>query len=1250
MQSSSAEQPEESIWLKRIFAAPASAIEKVRERLHTRMDVLSEEAADRMDAGLDDDPETTFELDDLHNRDTALESLLSKRASYLQLSVRKEELMTALKQAVRARKGVEEAKAANSKAKADLQEMESEFSTILKSCQQDLREILDAPVAAGDARTLQQIAVQSTQAPAVRPEQEEIIPSSSRIAQTQLRTEMPPPSSFQRDHKSNFTNLDHPHPSRPATSKKLAPAPVLHSDTSTFMDDEINDLDLIDASKEHYSNRMGTPPAPYDDDDFGMGDDDDMWEAAQHIVAPNQNVVQGRQVFSETSGNRQAKPPSATKSKKTTDKLSEDLERRNFSFPWSQDVKRALKERFKLKGFRESQVEAINATLAGKDVFVLMPTGGGKSLCYQLPSLVSSGKTRGVTVVVSPLVSLMEDQVAHLQMLNIQAFLINGDTSSEQRGFIMEKFGDRDVEKFIQLLYVTPEMLGKSQRMLNAFEQLHRNGRLARIVIDEAHCVSQWGHDFRPDYKALGSVRQKFPGVPVMALTATATDNVRVDTIHNLGMKGCEVFKRSFNRSNLYYEVRTKGKAAEDVDAVARLIKDNYRKQTGIVYCLSRKNCETFAKELKGKGIGAHHYHAGLQPDEKSQIQRDWQSGKHQVIVATIAFGMGIDKANVRFVVHHSMPKSLEGYYQETGRAGRDGQPSGCYLFYAYRDVAMLRKMIDQNDDASREQKNRQRQMLTRMELFCTNETDCRRVQVLNYFNEPFTRDACNGQCDNCRSDATFNSVDLTAYAQQAVSLVTKATGGGGGSAADDYDGYGRRSSSHVTVNQLVDIFRGSGGKKIKDEWSYVAEFGAGSDLNRGVVERIFHRLLSEDVLRELHVVKAGFPHQYVSLGQLREQYNQGKKFEMQIPASENAKNVGRKISKKNDASKSVGKISGPSRTREIPTSTNVSSPVQAAAKRTTTVRKTTAHQHDAFIATDDDMDDDDDDAFEPVRQVGKAPKSNVRQLGPPITSDVTMDSLDDIHRALVEQFVQEADAKCKDIMKRKGLRFQPFTTSILRQMAIDFTDTEDKMLSIRGIDPEKVKIHGKPFLALVAKYRDHYNGAMQAEFDSDDENLDGVVDKHAQNVINLVSDDDADEDEDNAMDSLPSEEDDDDGEESTYFQTAPEVAAFNARLSQVQPLGLRTTAVSRTTSKPPAKKRKKSNWVAKGSGAASASRGKARTSNLSDYRFNAETTTQRAPQRRVKSGARVGNASSSRSGSSQHTAGGNRGIEMMPT
>ncbi|KAF1824979.1 ATP-dependent DNA helicase, partial [Dissoconium aciculare CBS 342.82] len=823
------------------------------------------------------------------------------------------------------------------------------------------------------------------------------------------------------------------------------------------------------------------------------------------------------QVFSETSGNRQTKPASATKSKKMTDKLSEDLERRNFSFPWSQDVKRALKERFKLKGFRESQVEAINATLAGKDVFVLMPTGGGKSLCYQLPALVSSGKTRGVTVVVSPLVSLMEDQVAHLQKLNVQAFLINGDTSYDQRDFIMEKFGDSNVEMFIQLLYVTPEMLGKSQKMLNAFELLHRNGRLARIVIDEAHCVSQWGHDFRPDYKALGSVRQKFPGVPVMALTATATDNVRIDTIHNLGMKGCEVFKRSFNRSNLYYEVRTKGKVADDVEAVASLIKDKYRKQTGIVYCLSRKNCETFAKELKGKGIGAHHYHAGLKPDEKSQIQRDWQSGKHQVIVATIAFGMGIDKANVRFVVHHSMPKSLEGYYQETGRAGRDGQPSGCYLFYAYRDVAMLRKMIDQNEDASREQKNRQREMLTRMELFCCNETDCRRVQVLNYFNEPFTRDACHGQCDNCSSNATFNSVDLTDYAQKAVSLVSRATGSASGHDAEDYDGYGRKP----------------------DEWSHVDEYGAGSDLDRGIVERIFHRLLSEDVLRELHVVKGGFPHQYVCLGQRREQYSRGKKFEMQIRASGSVKNVGRKIlkAKVDDARARAGMISGPSRARELPTSTNVSSPVQAATKRKKAASKAGLHQHDAFIASDDETEDDDDDAFEPIREVGKTPISTVRQLGPPITSDLVMDSLNDVHRALVEQFVEEADAKCKDIMKKKSLRFQPFTTSILRDMVIGFTDTEEKMLKIRGIDPEKVRIHGKSFLTMVAKYRDHYNGAMQEEFDSDDDDLNGVVDKHAQNVINLVSDDEADEDEDNEIDSMPSDEDDD-GEQSSYFQT----------------------------------------------------------------------------------------------------------------
>jgi len=615
-----------------------------------------------------------------------------------------------------------------------------------------------------------------------------------------------------------------------------------------------------------FTTHMGGPRRPepdaedfLDDEEYGFDEDDEeMLEAVDQIenhksMSHPQPHIDLRTVFADTTGNA---------SKKQSAKVSSQISRRipqqqQLQYAWSADVKKALKERFHLRGFRPHQLDSINATLSGKDAFVLMPTGGGKSLCYQLPSIISSGKTRGVTVVISPLLSLMQDQVEHLQKLQIQASLINSEVSAEHRRVVMDALQDPNAERFIQLLYVTPEMVNKSKSILNAFTNLYRRKRLARIVIDEAHCVSQWGHDFRPDYKLLGEVRQQFRGVPVMALTATATENVKVDVIHNLGIENCEVFTQSFNRPNLMYEVRNKGKGKEVLVSMAQIINGSYKDQSGIVYCLSRQNCENIAKKLRdGYGIRAHHYHAGLGSAEKTTVQKAWQAGEYNVIVATIAFGMGIDKPDVRFVIHHTIPKSLEGYYQETGRAGRDGKRSGCFMFYGYGDTNSLKRMIDEGE-GSWEQKERQRKMLRNVIQFCENKSDCRRVQVLHYFNETFNREDCHGACDNCISDSTFETQDFTDYAIAALDLVKKI------------------KKDKITLLHCVDVFRGAKSKKISNlNHSSLDDYGAGSDLERGQVERMFYKLLSEDALAEDNVVnKAGFAAQYIRVSSLGSVY-----------------------------------------------------------------------------------------------------------------------------------------------------------------------------------------------------------------------------------------------------------------------------------------------------------------------------------------------------------------------------------------
>lgn len=703
--------------------------------------------------------------------------------------------------------------------------------------------------------------------------------SSGRIQQTQSTKHPTPDASgvaktwnmskgitFQADTQKP-TRADKPTASRPRTSVMETVPQSFGNNITMGEEDEYDEgFDCFDDVDNDVTNNMGgyaSNSRQNDGSDFDDFDDDDAIQSFYDTLEnrPKSNNSHTpvfhqvpREVFKETSGNQVIQPASRnTSTGRPFSKPSEHHEddANLLKLPWSRDVKRVLATKFHLTGFRPNQLNSINATLAGHDTFVLMPTGGGKSLCYQLPAVVDTGKTQGVTIVISPLLSLMEDQVNHLQELDIQAFIINGETTKEEKAHLMNGLRDREPERFVRLLYVTPEMLTKNERMVGVLQELHGRNKLARIVIDEAHCVSQWGHDFRPDYKQLGSVRALFPGVPVLALTATATGNVKMDVMQQLNMRNPKLFKQSFNRPNLFYEVRPKTRTV--TADIAALIKSSYEDMCGIVYCLSRNDCEKVAGELSKQGISSHHYHAALEPDKKREVQADWQSGKYQVIVATIAFGMGIDKSNVRFVVHHSAPKTLEGYYQETGRAGRDGERSGCYLFYAYADILRYESMI-KGSDGDNQQKQRQLDMLRVVTRFCGNRIDCRRQQVLQYFGEQFDATECGKACDNCSSKTSHRVLDVTTFAKDAVSLVYAVYR----LLKVDLSPPKKNNPSHfrgVTLTQFVQLFGGKTPKTLKDvDCQSLSQFNAGAKLQLGDIERIFMKLIGERAFEDRNV------------------------------------------------------------------------------------------------------------------------------------------------------------------------------------------------------------------------------------------------------------------------------------------------------------------------------------------------------------------------------------------------------------
>ena len=467
-----------------------------------------------------------------------------------------------------------------------------------------------------------------------------------------------------------------------------------------------------------------------------------------------------------------------------------------------------LKHTFGYVEFRGQQKEVIQAALDGEDALVLMPTGGGKSLCYQIPGVVREG----MAIVVSPLIALMQDQVSALQQLGLNAAYLNSTLSREQHSDVMRAIYDGTLD----LLYVAPERLLQEstlQRLMSV--------EISLIAIDEAHCVSQWGHDFRSDYLGLHVLAQAFPNVPRLALTATADARTREEIIARLALHQPKVFVSSFDRPNIRYIVQEKG------DAKAQLMSflQDHKDKSGIVYCMSRNRVDGIAAWLQGKGIKAMPYHAGLPSEERAENQRRFLREDAVVMVATIAFGMGIDKPDVRFVAHLDLPKSIESYYQETGRAGRDGQPSDAWMVYGLQDVVRIAKMVS-DSNAHEDYKRVERQKIDSLLGWCESIT-CRRRSLLQYFGESMS-EPC-GNCDVCLNPPkTWNA---TQAAQKLLSNIYR-TGQ-------------RFGSGHV-----IDVLRGKDTAKVKQFGHHkLSTYGIGQDLSDKQWRSILRQLLVQNFL-----------------------------------------------------------------------------------------------------------------------------------------------------------------------------------------------------------------------------------------------------------------------------------------------------------------------------------------------------------------------------------------------------------------
>jgi len=472
-------------------------------------------------------------------------------------------------------------------------------------------------------------------------------------------------------------------------------------------------------------------------------------------------------------------------------------------------VRQTLNDVFGYQSFRPYQEEIINSLIQGQDAFVLMPTGGGKSICFQIPALHRSG----IAIVVSPLISLMKDQVDALQANGVRAACYNSSLGVVEARQVLAQLHAGQLD----LLYVAPE------RLLSAdFLERLRSFEIALFAIDEAHCVSQWGHDFRPEYTGLGKLRNSFPTVPMIALTATAEKQTRLDILHHLQLQNARQVIASFDRPNIRYTVIDKAKPYLQLGAFL----DSHDNESGIVYCLSRKRVDEVARKLRLDGLKAAPYHAGLSAAERKQTQEDFIRDDVQIVVATVAFGMGIDKPNVRFVVHYDLPKNLESYYQETGRAGRDGLPADALLLFGYGDIAMGRGLIEKGNNP--EQKRIEIHKLNAMVAFAESGT-CRRRALLGYFGETLEKDC--GNCDICLNPP--ERYDVSEDARKALSCVY-------------------RVGQRFGIGHVIEVLRGAKTQRIFDlRHDQLSTYGIGREQNQDHWSHLLRQLIHYGYLEQ---------------------------------------------------------------------------------------------------------------------------------------------------------------------------------------------------------------------------------------------------------------------------------------------------------------------------------------------------------------------------------------------------------------